>query len=470
MSLKVYNSKTKNVEQFKPGGSQVTIYSCGPTVYNRVHIGNIRSFLFADLLSKTLVFLGYKVNHAINLTDIDDKTIKGVKECTDTPSIEDLRGYTNRFIEQFLEDFKLLELREPEHMPRATDYISEMQSLVSSLLEKKFAYEKEGSVYFSIEKYEEYGSLSNVDKDAIKAGTRYNTDEYSKEDIRDFVLWKSEPATEQIAWDYPAGRGRPGWHLECSAMIQDVFKGPIDFHTGGVDLLFPHHENEIAQSCCGYGHQFVSYWMHCEHLQVDGQKMSKSLGNFYTLADILEKGYSPRDLKLFMLTNHYRQKLNFTWETLEQTKSSRDRFVELKKRLDRALIDDEAQTVDWTIDYLKNFTEELANDLNTPRAYAVMHEFAKFFHQQLDTNEERLRKADFDKAMYLFAKFIEIFPVIESSDQEAEIPTELQEKLEQRQQARKDKNYPLADQLRDEIESAGYKIVDTSQGSFLERQ
>jgi cysteinyl-tRNA synthetase len=470
MSLKVYNSNSKSIEEFKPGGSQVTVYSCGPTVYNRVHIGNIRSFLFSDLLCKILDFLGYKVRHAINLTDIDDKTINGVKKTCDQPGIDDLRNYTEPFIKQFLEDFKLLELRDPEYMPRATDFISEMQNLVSSLLDKEFAYEKEGSVYFSIQRYEEYGKLSNVDKNFIKTGTRYNTDEYSKYDVRDFVLWKSEPETEKIAWSYTTGRGRPGWHLECSAMIQKVFKGPIDFHTGGVDLLFPHHENEIAQSCCGYGHHFVRYWMHCEHLQVDGQKMSKSLGNVYTLPEIMEKGYSARDLKLFMLTNHYRQKLNFTWKALKQTKASRERFVELNKRLERVTVTKDAPDLEWHTDYLENFTAELAMDLNTPRAYAVMHEFAKFLHQKLDTGEESLKKIDYDKAIQLLAKFSEIFPVLDSTDKKVEAPKELKEKLDKRQLARREKNYALADQFRLEIESAGYKIIDTNQGSFLEKE
>ena len=252
------------------------MYSCGPTVYDLAHIGNFRSYIFTDLLRRSLELGGYKVNQAMNITDVDDKTIQRTLAKTPDPTIQDLNQYTQTYTDAFFQDLGSLLIEKAEHYPRATDYIDPMLDLTSRLVDKKMAYELEGSVYFSISRFDDYGKLSGIDLSAVKNGVRYSADEYTKEDVRDFVLWKAEKESEKISWSSPWGKGRPGWHLECSAMIQNIFSGPIDIHTGGVDLIFPHHENEIAQSVNAYGHSFVQYWLHCEHLLVEGRKMSKS--------------------------------------------------------------------------------------------------------------------------------------------------------------------------------------------------
>lgn len=291
-----------------PKERAVRIYSCGPTVYGFAHIGNLRTFLFNDILRRSLKAAGYRVHHAMNLTDIDDKTINGVKATNEQANLQDLQNYTSNYIEAFFQDLQKLNIEPVEENPRATKSIDEMINLVEILLQKQYAYKLDGSVYFSIRNKKDYGRLSGIDLEDSFSGARYNADEYTKESVRDFALWKTASAKEDIAWDTSFGRGRPGWHLECSAMIESIFHGEIDIHTGGVDLIFPHHENEIAQSECAYNHGFVKHWMHCEHLLADGKKMSKSAGNFYTLRDLEQKGFSPLAFRYFVLSAHYSQK------------------------------------------------------------------------------------------------------------------------------------------------------------------
>ena len=291
MSLKIYNTLNRRIEELIPAGVKkdnpcdyppVTIYTCGPTVYGYAHIGNFRTFVFNDLVRRYLKFRGFRVNHAMNITDVDDKTIKGASEAGVT-----LEEYTKKYTEIFFEDLRALNIEPVEHNPKATESIKEIIDILEKIDEAGMLYEKEGSSYFNISKFSEYGKLSLLDKREIKSGISFDADEYEKEDVRDFALWKAKKEGEPF-WDTPYGPGRPGWHIECSAMIRKIFGATIDIHIGGVDLIFPHHENEIAQSEVAYKEKFVRYWIHSEHLLVDGAKMSKSLGNFYTLRDLLE--------------------------------------------------------------------------------------------------------------------------------------------------------------------------------------
>src|ERR1700730_1576554 len=313
------------LEPLVPG--EVRIYACGPTVYNDVHIGNLRTFLFQDLLRRSLRYLGYRVTHVMNITDVDDKTIQGAHRAG-----VDLATYTEPFIRSFFADLDALHMERVEHYPRATEHMREIQELISRLIERGYAYLSDGSVFFSIARDEDYGRLSGFDLAQVRRGERVASDEYGKEDVRDFVLWKAVKPGEP-AWDSRWGPGRPGWHVECSAMSMKYLGETFDLHCGGVDLIFPHHENEIAQSESATGKPFVRTWLHSEHLIVDGQKMSKSLGNQFTLKDLLERGASTRALRYLFLSVHFRQKLNFTFESLEAAGGALGRIRQIRFRL-----------------------------------------------------------------------------------------------------------------------------------------
>ena len=495
MGFRFYNSYTKRLEDFKPlVPGEVKIYSCGPTVYDFAHIGNFRSYVFSDILRRSLKLGGYSVHHAMNITDVDDKTIKRTIDQKADPDKEDLKRYTETFTKSFFEDIEKIGIEPFDVFPRATDYMDVMISLVKRLEEKNLAYRLDGSVYFPISRYENYGKLSGVDLSSVKSGTRYNADEYTKEDVRDFVLWKSEKEREKIAWDSPFGRGRPGWHLECSAMIHSIFKGPIDIHTGGVDLMFPHHENEIAQSVNAYEHDFVRYWMHCEHLLVDSRKMSKSEGNFYTLRDLIEKGYHPYAVRYFLLSSHYSQKINFTTDALDQiastlrrinnfyrrlsqvqwtsacstnSKSESGKKTEEKIRKEQALLE---AIPAWKSEFLAN----LEDDLNTPRALAVLHNAIKYCNGFLDESGDTLTQIGKHALDEIFYEFNSVFNIISDELADSEIgdnaPEEILELLARRNQARKEKNYAVSDKIRDEIHRAGYVIVDTPEGGRLQKK
>lgn len=483
MEFRFYNSFSKKLEKFTPAvAGQVKIYSCGPTVYDFAHIGNFRSYVFADILRRSLRYGGYEVSHAMNITDVDDKTIKRTLEKNPDPEIADLKDFTKTYTDAFFDDLKKIGIDPFNHHPQATDYLESMVGLVELLEKKGLAYHLDGSVYFSISKFKDYGKLSGVDLSSVKSGTRYNADEYSKEDVRDFVLWKSEKKQEKIAWDTPLGRGRPGWHLECSAMIQSIFKGPIDIHTGGVDLMFPHHENEIAQSVNAYGHGFVRYWMHCEHLLVNGRKMSKSEGNFFTLRDIMKAGYHPKAVRYFLLSSHYRQKINFTMETLEQTLQSLKRINIFFKRLSEvkslkasepggaSLDTDLVQKIEaWK----KAFLEELQDDLNTPRALAVFHDAMKYTNRLLDESGDQLNSTLLQDLNTMFDEFNSVLNLKDpdlADNAVSETPDEIKEWLRLRDEARKNKDYAMSDQLRDKISEAGFVIIDTPSGSQLQKK
>jgi len=474
MNFKFYNSYTKKLEDFTPRiQGEVSIYSCGPTVYDLAHIGNFRSYVFSDILRRSLKAGGYKITHVMNITDVDDKTIRRTTEKNSNPGINDLKEYTAKYIEEFFVDLDQLGIERVEYYPAATEHIVPMIALTEKLLNKGYAYKLDDSIYFSINRFAEYGKLSGIDLTTVKSGTRYNTDEYTKEDVRDFVLWKTEKENEKISWDSPFGKGRPGWHLECSAMINEIFKGPIDIHTGGIDLMFPHHENEIAQSVNAYGHDFVKYWLHCEHLLVDGHKMSKSEGNFFTLRDLMNEGYSVLAVRYFLLSSHYRQKLNFTRDVLKQTGQTLKRIYNFMERFNEAIEREISPEIKKSIKdashkLREDFLNELKDDLNTPRALAVLHEAINFTNSQLDLSGNTLDAESKKELKGLFAIMDSVLNILHfSSNKKNETSSNdaIEHLIQKRDLARKEKNYRLSDEIRSEIENMGFEVLDTPQGT-----
>lgn len=447
--MKLYNTLSKSVEEFKPQtDKKVKLYTCGPTVYNFAHIGNLRTYIFEDVLRRSLEFLGYSVHHVMNMTDVDDKTIKASRG-----KQQEFKELTKKFEVSFLADLHNLNIEKPTEITRATEYIEQIVEFVSDLLDKGFAYKGEdGSIYFSIEKFADYGKLSGLDKDGIKSGARVAQDEYTKENPADFALWKAwDEADGEIFWQTKLGKGRPGWHIECSAMSQDKLGDTLDIHAGAVDLVFPHHENEIAQSEARTGKKFVNYWVHAEHLLVDGKKMSKSLGNIYVLSDIEKKGFSPLDFRYLCLSASYRDKLNFTWESLEAAKNA---LTRAKKILNnhQSVILNEVKDPDSSLpqnDYLDKFKSALENDLNTPEALAVFWNMLR--DDKLSAEIKKASALEMDK----------IFVLDLDKEVSDEIPASVQKLVDERIEARKNKNFELSDKLRDEIESLGYSVEDS---------
>lgn len=456
MTLKLFNTLTKRIEEFKPiKKGAVSMYSCGPTVYNYAHIGNFRNYVFVDLLKRYLELKGFKVKHVMNLTDIDDKTIR------DSGKIGwSLKQLTDKYTKIFMEDIKTLNIEPADIFPKATEHVKDMIEFTKNLVEKGFAYEKLGSVYFSIAKFKDYGKLSKVDLSQMKAGARVDMDEYEKEHPGDFTLMKKSKLDElkrDISYDTEWGKVRPGWHLECSVMSMKYLGETFDIHTGGVDLIFPHHENEIAQSEAYSGKKFVNYWAHNEHLIVNGKKMSKSLGNFYTLRDILKKGYDPMAIRYLLLATHYRQKLNFTFEGLEAANNAIKRLNDFIFDLLNEKSKEENNKVPGLIKKARaKFEERMDNDLNISEALAVVFNFIT------EINKEKIGEKDAKDILKLMKDFDKVLGVMKFEKEE--IPKEIKELADKRVEARKAKNWAEADELRDEIKAKGYIIEDTSEG------
>ncbi len=439
--LKVYNTLTRKKEIFKPlKDKKVGMYVCGPTIYNYVHIGNLRAYIFADILRRYLEFKGFKVKEVMNLTDVDDKTIKGSQEQGET-----LRKFTEKYEKAFLKDISALNIKKPEVMPRATEHIKEMVAIIKKLLDKGIAYKTKDGIYFSINKFKDYGKLSKIKLKELKAGAseRVLKDEYDKKSVNDFALWKFYTKEDgNVFWNTELGKGRPGWHIECSAMSTKYLGKSFDIHTGGIDLIFPHHENEIAQSEAAFEKPFVKYWMHNEWVLVDGKKMSKSLGNFYKLKDITEKGFSPLDLRYLFLTKNYREKINFTWKALKTSQTSLQRL----KNIIQSLKDDKKTNQE----YLKKFEKAMDDDLNTPKALQVVWNFVR--DKKAVGKINTLKKIDLVLGLDLFKK------------EEIKIPEKVKELVAERESARKEKNWEKADSLREEIKKLGYRVDDTEEG------
>jgi len=471
--LKLYNTETRQKEELKPShGNQVLMYTCGPTVYNYAHIGNFRTYVFEDLLRRTIKFFGFKVDQAMNLTDIDDKTIAGaIREKVS------LSEYTRPYIDAFFADLKTLQIEPVEHYPAATEFIPDMIVVIQKLMAKGVAYEGgDGSIYFAIRKFPRYGCLSHFNIDELKVGasTRVTADEYDKDHLADFVLWKKyDPERDgQIYWESPFGKGRPGWHLECSTMAMKILSETIDIHVGGVDNMFPHHENEIAQSEACSGKIFSKLWMHSEHLVVDNKKMSKSLGNFFTLRDLLSKGFTGIQVRYMLLHTHYKTQLNFTFEGMEGIKMSLQRLQDFITRMQEiAASGSQAGSSGKITNVLEEkhseFASALADDLNISIALAVLFDLVRQINVLADAQE--ISSVEAIKVLDLLRRFNDVLGILNFEGQVAEIPQELQEALDKRLQARKDKDWALADRLRDFIVDRGYVIEDTATGARLKK-
>jgi len=462
-SLRLTNTLTRTVEPFEPLNPPVVhMYTCGPTVYDFAHIGNFRAYVFEDLLRRYLKFRGYQVKQVMNLTDVDDKTIRGAAAAR-LP----LNEFTRRFKTAFFEDIDTLNIERAEVYPAATEHVDQMVDLIKRIQAAGFTYTVDGSIYFRISKFADYGQLAHIDVDELAAGAsqRVDADEYEKEDVRDFALWKAWSETDgDVYWDTELGRGRPGWHIECSAMSMCCLGETLDIHTGGVDNIFPHHENEIAQSQAATGKKFVRFWLHCAHLLVDNRKMSKSLGNFYTLRDVLERGYDPMAIRYELLATHYRQPCNFTFDGLESSWHAVRRLRELQLRLEECSGrgDDPASLIGET---RARFTEAMDDDLNISAALGALFDLVRQINRRVDAGQ-----MDADGARQVLAFLDEIDSVLGVIGTGGhDVPEQILELVNQRQAARRAKNFSLADELRDRIHEAGYIVEDTSDGPRVKR-
>jgi cysteinyl-tRNA synthetase len=460
--LKLYNTLTGTVEDFQAlEEGVVSLYTCGPTVYDFAHIGNFRTFSFQDLLRKYLRYRGYRVRHVMNITDVDDKTIRNARE-----QGVSLRDYTARYTEAFLEDCRSLRLEPPDLMPRATDHIPEMVRLIRSLEERGLTYRREGSIYFSIARFPGYGKLSRKDFSGMQSGLRVDSDEYEKDDVRDFVLWKA-PKDGEDFWETELGPGRPGWHIECSAMSMKYLGETFDIHCGGVDLIFPHHENEIAQSEAATGKQFVRYWVHPEFLLVEGEKMSKSKGNYFTLRDLLSEGHSPEAIRYLLLSVNYRRQLNFTIDGLRQAQASIQRLEDFALRMkEKAGSTPPCEGFAAVVEKARRtFVEAMDEDLNTSAALAAVFDFVRATYQE----SERGGTCGGDAAAAL--QFIHevdgLFRVLRP--QPELLDDEILRKIEERQAARRRRDFAEADRIRDWLVSKGIQLEDTREGTRWKR-
>jgi cysteinyl-tRNA synthetase len=463
--LRFYNTLSRRLENFEPIESgHVRMYTCGPTVYDFSHIGNLRTFLFEDVLRRTLKFFGYDVTQVMNLTDIDDKTIREA-----TAAGLGIREYTDRFIEAFFSDLDTLHIERAEHYPRATDYIPQMVKLVQRLEASGHAYRSDGSIYYSISTFPEYGKLSGVRPEANLAGARVDNEEYEKDDARDFVLWKGTREGEP-SWEADIGPGRPGWHLECSAMSIELLGEEFDIHTGGIDNIFPHHENEIAQSEGATGRPFARIWLHAEHLIVEGEKMAKSKGNFFTLRDLLAKGHDPGVIRYLLISVPYRQKLNFTMDGLHAAEQAMERIGNTLRRLEHTPAAEGTGDLETAVvdEFRREFRDSLGDDLNTARALGALHTVLRQVNTALDgrgiSDEVRgsLRGA-LDEA----DSVLDILPVPKSA---AADDAEIQRLVEERTAARVARDFARADEIRDQLIEMGIVVEDTPHGAVWHRK
>jgi cysteinyl-tRNA synthetase len=463
-----YNTLERRLVPFKPlHEGRVGLYTCGPTVYNHIHIGNLRTFLFEDLLRRTLEHLGYEVTQVMNITDVDDKIIAAAGDAG-----IGIDEYTAPYVESFFRDLDTLHVERAEQYPRATEHVQEMVALVERLVDRGYAYESDGSIFFRIAEDDDYGRLSRIDPSQVRRGERVASDEYDKEDARDFGLWKAAKSGEP-SWDSPWGAGRPGWHVECSAMSMKYLGETFDIHTGGVDNIFPHHENEIAQSESSTGEPFVRYWLHAEHLIVEGEKMSKSLGNQFTLSELLDKGVSARALRYLFLSVHYRQKLNFTFDSLEAAGRALERVDEMRFRVETAEEqgDGHSRVADAAGRLEEDFAAALADDLNVSKALAALFGFVKEINKAV---EEGLIGGDRERVFSGLANVDRVLGVLDAAEWEEggaeEDADEIDELVRRRDEARSAKDFAEADRIRDELTERGIVLEDTPQGTRWKRR
>ncbi len=456
-----FNTLSRKKELFKPlEAGKVKMYTCGPTVYDYAHIGNFRAFLFEDLLKRWLIQRGFKVTHVMNLTDVDDKTIKGSQK-QEVP----LRQFTEFYVKAFFEDIKVLNIQSADVYPKATGHIPEMVALIKTLMAKGYAYRGEdGSIYYAISKFPDYGKLSKIKTAELKAGARVSQDEYAKEEAQDFALWKAwTPEDGDVYWETELGKGRPGWHIECSAMSMKYLGETFDIHCGGVDNIFPHHENEIAQSEAATGKKFVDYWLHNEHLLVEGKKMAKRFGNFYSLRDLLAKGYDSISIRYLLLSTHYRQQFNFTFEGLESAKGAVDRLRNFVRRLHETKGKDSKGKVAVLASKLEAcFGGSMDDDLDIGVALASLFDFVREVNNLLDAG--MVSKSEAADVGGLMMRIDEVLGVIGKVEVEKALPADIDMLVQKREEARKAKNWKEADAIRAQLRATGIVLEDTAQG------
>jgi cysteinyl-tRNA synthetase len=470
--MRLYNTLTRTEEPFTPGpGGTVRMYTCGLTVYARGHIGNFRTFVCLDVLRRTLRhLLGYHIKGVMNFTDVDDRTILGAQKAG-----MDLRSYTDQYIAAFHDDARALGLEPAEEMPRATDYLNvkAMADLVEALDRRGHTYRSSGSVYFRIATLPAYGRLARLDHEGMKAGARVDSDSYAKEDARDFVLWKGTTPGEPT-WDLVDPPGRPGWHLECSAMALRILgEPPIDIHAGGVDLIFPHHENEIAQSEGATGRPFSRFWVHVEYLLVDDQKMSKSLGNTYTIPDLVAKGYRPSAVRYLLLSVHYRKQLNFTWASLTQAEESLRRLVDFLTRVEAVTQDGAHPGIAARVEEARAaFVEAVQDDLNTAAALGAMFELVRALNSAIDAGQ--FGRGDLPavrEAFHLFDGVLGIIILRRAEEERPPVPVnEIERLIEDRHAARRRRDFAAADRIRDDLAARGVLLEDSATGTRWKRK
>jgi len=466
MALRFYNTLTQQTEEFSPQDSKtVRMYTCGPTVWNYVHIGNLRTFTSQDLLRRWLRYRGFQLQHVMNITDVDDRIIQQAVAAN-----QSIYDYTEIYTKAFFEDTGKVRLEKPEIVCKATDHIKEMVEVIQKLATNGCTYESEGSVYFRIAKFPEYGKLAHLHFEGMKAGARVDTDKYDKDDARDFVLWKAKKEGEHF-WDSPLGAGRPGWHIECSAMAMKYLGETLDIHAGGVDLIFPHHENEIAQAEGATHKQFARFWLHTEHLMVEGQTMSKSLGNFYTLRDLFDKGYTPEAVRYLLASVPYRKQLNFTFDGLKGAAVSIERLRNYELRLKSSKFPDgvNAKVTERTTQALLQFESALDDDLNTAEALGAIFEFIRDSNTAMDSGE--FLAGNVDGALDLLARFDQFFDVLKPTVADGAISdAEIDSLVQERTQAKKSRNFARSDEIRNRLLEMGVILEDTKEGTRWKRK
>jgi len=456
--IRFFNTLSGQVEEFVPlRPGEVSLYTCGPTVYSHQHVGNMRAYVFEDLLKRFLTSSGYRVLHVMNITDVDDKTINGANA-----EGVSLRDYTRKYIDTFFADLDALNIRPADYYPRATDHIPEMVAIIKGLLEKGLAYRKDGSIYYSIAKFPAYGRLSKIRRDDLRPGQRVEADEYEKESVHDFALWKAPKPGEPV-WETELGPGRPGWHIECSAMSAKYLGPTFDIHCGGVDNIFPHHENEIAQSEAYWGRPFVRFWLHCQHLVRDGEKMAKSKGNTTTVSELVAAGIDRLTVRYLLLSTHYRKVLNFTQEALGQAQAARERLLDFVLALEgiqagRPAAPDLPDLVAGT---RRAFMDALGDDLNIAEALAALFEFIRSANSLIAA--EALGADDARRALDFLSELDTVLGVLPPREREL-LPEEVQQKIAAREAARGAGDYRRADEIRAELLRAGVKLEDTKEG------
>ncbi|HVN04524.1 MAG TPA: cysteine--tRNA ligase [Bryobacteraceae bacterium] len=466
MSLRFYNTLSQQVTPFAPQrDNTVRMYTCGPTVYAYAHIGNFRTFTFVDILRRWLRASGHQLNHVMNITDVDDKIIRNA-----VAQNQSLDQYTAHYKQAFRDDCALLRLETPEHVVPATEHIHQMADAIGRLTAGGHTYTSEGSTYFRIATFPEYGKLSHNDFSGIRAGARVDVDEYEKADARDFALWKA-PKEGEFFWDEKIGPGRPGWHIECSVMALEYLGETLDIHAGGIDLVFPHHENEIAQSESLTGKPFARFWLHAEFLMVEGQKMSKSLGNYFTLRDILGRGYAPETVRYLLASVPYRKTLNFTFDGLQSAKTAIERLRNFKLRIESGEFPEglSQPLAARTAAAQAQFTAAMDDDLNTAEALAAMFEYVRDANSAMDAGAANTGNRA--PALEFLARFDAVFDVLRPTVQTGQIgDAEVEAQIQARNDAKKARNFALGDQIRQQLLDQGIILEDTKAGTRWKRK